>query len=107
MPPFGNKTDNSVGSPSKKRLIRNDSMGGGGDHDHHAPGDSNIDSLTYVADESDVWRVRILLRRTFLMSRLFRECYFWWLVGIIQTDGHLVSRIPTITIVKIPHPQKI
>lgn len=38
-------------------IVRNDSLGGGahGDHGSHSKTE-NFDSLTYVADESDVWK---------------------------------------------------
>lgn len=39
----------------KSSVIRNDSLGGSG-HGHAHDGKDNFDSLTYVDDESDVWK---------------------------------------------------
>lgn len=38
----------------KSSVVRNDSIGGGA-HGHHS-GKDNFDSLTYVDDESDIWK---------------------------------------------------
>jgi len=46
-------------SHSRSSSVRHDSIGGahGGNHGgHHDNNDHNFDSLTYVTDESDVWR---------------------------------------------------
>ena len=46
-------------SHSRSSSVRHDSIGGahGGHHGgHHDNNDHNFDSLTYVTDESDVWR---------------------------------------------------
>ena len=70
-----------VGTPTtsrrKKKFVRNDSMGGGGHHHghhHHSEekkDDDNMDSLTYVHDESDAWRVSFLLH--FLLDTSFHS----------------------------------
>jgi hypothetical protein len=61
----------------KSSSIRSDSMGGGAHGDRHGKV-TNLDSLTYVTDESDVWRASIA-------SQHYQHRGIFWNIGKHQT----------------------
>jgi hypothetical protein len=77
--------------PTRQSVFRNASYGGHG-HEKSSKKNVNVQSLTYVADESDVWRAHWAIEHYMLRGEFWNhgksktiQAYFWIVMtGIMQ-----------------------
>jgi hypothetical protein len=83
--------------------------GKGDDHGHHHVKTKNVDSLTYVTDESDVWRGHVAIKHMTYRGRFWnegkydtlKEYFLIAMVGVVQASIAYFANISSSYFIKV------